>query len=473
MNNILITIGSSILFFFNASFLMASIDDKLNEWFENQQYESPHTQDIINAQSAGYPTRDLKESFRPLLYPSNTAEITSPRFSSGCGGIDPYSGGFSAVNSDEFIANLRNIGQNSSTLAFMLALKIVSPQIEGTIEKIQSWSQKYLELNLTSCRAASQQIGGTMNYLATKQANCIFTRMDRLGEDWTAANYACSTGNQLIATETNNPNAVDFTQGNLTWSIMMRDGLFSQDVEFANLIMNIVGTIIITNLTGIDNGRIGIRILEPSIGSGGIDNRFDNIFSALLYGTQNNSSLWLVSCQNTANCLRLNNIRAIQIAWGGIYPTIENRLQSIITKIRTDVALDQDETNFISSSPIPIYQYLKYISSYYPNNENSLLSLSDYTLILAKDILLRSLHGVISKIKLEIAKLDGGIGIGRTISEYHRKIDRTLNGISGLKKENDFAIERILSSQNRFFIYEKELINQLNKKVILNAKWGG
>ena len=53
--------------------------------------------------------------------------LQTPRFRTGCGGIDLYAGGFSLINSDELVAMLRNIGQSAVSYAFMLALRTISP----------------------------------------------------------------------------------------------------------------------------------------------------------------------------------------------------------------------------------------------------------------------------------------------------------------------------------------------------------
>ena len=55
------------------------------------------------------------------------ASITPPSFRAGCGGIDLYAGSFSFINKDQFVALLRNIGNNAIGAAFNMALCSMSP----------------------------------------------------------------------------------------------------------------------------------------------------------------------------------------------------------------------------------------------------------------------------------------------------------------------------------------------------------
>ena len=87
---------------------------------------------VYRGQTAGYYTGGGIFARTPVRTYS-ILNIQTPRFRAGCGGIDLFSGGFSFINADQFTEMLRNIGADAKSLAFMLALQVVSPQIKGVI----------------------------------------------------------------------------------------------------------------------------------------------------------------------------------------------------------------------------------------------------------------------------------------------------------------------------------------------------
>ena len=53
----------------------------------------------------------------------NISTFTPPSYSTGCGGIDLFAGGFSFINKEQFVAMLRNIGSNALGYGFKLAIQ--------------------------------------------------------------------------------------------------------------------------------------------------------------------------------------------------------------------------------------------------------------------------------------------------------------------------------------------------------------
>ena len=82
------------------------------------------------------------------------ASVAGPNLKAGCGGIDLFAGSFSFINEAQFVALLKNIGQNALGYFFQLALKSMAPEIAVTIEWLQDQAQKINALNVNSCQAA-------------------------------------------------------------------------------------------------------------------------------------------------------------------------------------------------------------------------------------------------------------------------------------------------------------------------------
>jgi conjugative transfer pilus assembly protein TraH len=90
------------------------------------------------------------------------ASIAGPNLKAGCGGIDLFAGSFSFINEAQFVALLKNIGQNALGYFFQLALKSMAPEIAVTIEWLQDQAQKLNAVNINSCQAARGLVDGTV-----------------------------------------------------------------------------------------------------------------------------------------------------------------------------------------------------------------------------------------------------------------------------------------------------------------------
>jgi hypothetical protein len=69
--------------------------------------------------------------------------------------------------------------------------------------------------------------------------------MERLGETRAVAENSCTTGGKGLPSLTSNEtmNRKAFVEGNLVWNVLMQDAYFRNDVDLAEMIMNITGTV--------------------------------------------------------------------------------------------------------------------------------------------------------------------------------------------------------------------------------------
>ena len=460
--------------------LVADTASKVNSWFSNMNYSTVTNPGVYEGQSARYATLGGVSTRAPITQPFNFVNVQTPKFSAGCGGIDFYAGGFSAIDADQFIDNLRAIGQNAQSLAFMLAIQVVSPQLSGVMEDIQTFADKYLNLNMDSCEAATELVGGTMDYFGAKEGNCTVKRMQDFGEDWTTANYACTTGGKIKSTESSGgePNKVDFIKGNLAWYVLMQDPFFSSDTQFAEVILNLTGTVIIADSGGADDAPSDVRIIQPALSEEAQKERFNNIYTALLMGTNATNNLQIYRCTGTASsnpngCTTMTgNLQTVTPNWTGLYTRIQNLVASIVAKIYNDTPLTNEERGLIASTSIPLYRYLAATAAYFPRGSDVSRLTSDYTSLIAEDILLRSLNAVIDKVEQRSSVLKGGMAEAERIKTYREDLDGVLRGLAKLRKENDFDVEQYFVMQQRIQLYEKALMSRLGNGMITSAMWG-
>lgn len=458
---------------------LADTGSKVASWFDNMNYATVTSPGVYEGQSARFATLGGISARAPITQPFNFVSVQTPKFSAGCGGIDFYAGGFSAIDANQFIDNLRAIGQNAQSLAFMLAIQIVSPQLSGVMEDIQTWSNKYLNMNMDSCEAASKLVGGALQYFDQEKANCITTRQNDYGEDFSTASFACTTGGSRKSTvgSDGEVNKTDFVKGNLAWYVLMQDPFFQADTEFAEVVLNIIGSVIIADMAGASDTPVEIRIIEPAIKDVIEKERFQNIYTALLYGNQATEQLRVYRCigatSDPNSCASMTNaLQTINPAWTGLYARVEQLLQSIITKIDTDSALSLQERGLIASTNVPIYRFLSASTTYFPRGTDISKITQEYTTLIAHDILLRSLDAVIQRVEQRSSTLKKGMSEATRIKAFREDLEAVMRGLAKLRQDNEYTTEQLISMQERIYKYEKALLPKLGGEIVTAAMWG-
>lgn len=453
--------------------------DKVSSWFNDMNYSNVTAAGVYEGQGARYATLGGVSARAPITQPFQFVSVQTPKFSAGCGGIDFYSGGFSAIDADQFIQNLRAIGQNAQSLAYMLAIQIVSPQLSGVMERIQTWADKYLNLNMNSCEAASALMGGAMDMMGADSANCTIKRMSQAGETWDQANYYCTTGGRRSQTDAlgGDPNYVDFVNGNLAWYVLMENPLFSSDTEFSELIMNLTGAILITKVTpGDDSSAIDVKEILPALANGEQTERFRNIYTALLYGTDAVDQMQIYRCQPSASsskdgCNNLtSNLQSVSPTWQGLNRRVEDLVMSIQSKIGDDAPLTPEEIGLINATSVPLYRYLSASAAYF-RNDSHIGHVAEYSRLIAEDILLTSLASVVTKVEQQSAMMPGGMSGSERMLSFRENLRSVSVGLARMRKDTELTIEQYFEMQDRIAQYERLVMSRLDSGYIQAALW--
>ena len=475
------------LLFFQPGPASADVNSKLNDWFNRQNFSTSTRPGIYETQSARYATLGGISYRAPIFQPYRFATIQTPRFSAGCGGIDLYTGGFSVMNASQFVDALRAIGQNAASLAFMLAIQIVSPQLSGVMEDIQSWANEYLTMGLDSCEAATKLVGGALEYFGQKEGNCTIKRMQTTGEDYNTANHYCTTGGRIKATEASGGGEGDqvvFSKGNLTWFVLMQNPLFTTDTQFAELIMNMVGTLIYRDEGSGDPDPTGLNRIPAALNDDGTLNpSFENMLTALLYGKDAAVPMSIYTCQSASptpmGCQRLRADRQDidPTTWDdGFHGKIQTLVHSIAAKIRTDTALTPTETGLIGASTLPIYRFLSAASAAFPNVPGSGIDVTEltdeYTSLFARHLLLKQLGGVFDLVQHQALNLPNNLSEDDKVKEYIQDLGLAIKGIATMTKDVEDKADKRDTLLKQIRRYEKEIMTNLGKGFMQAARWG-
>jgi conjugative transfer pilus assembly protein TraH len=452
--------------------VQADIKSKVENWFNNMNYANVTEPGVYEGQSARYFTAGGLTLKAPITQTLHFVDVQMPRYNAGCAGIDLFTGGFSAINADQFVQNLRAIGQNAQSLAFMLAIGVVSPQLKAVMEEVQGWANKINSMNMDSCEAATKLVGGAMNLAGQRKSNCIIRRMQDDGEDWTTASHSCTTDDKIVATEAkgDSANEVAFVKGNLTWMVLMQDPFFQQDTLFAELVMNLTGTLIIASDA---HGEQEITSIAPALTGEHQRERFTNIYQSLLLGKDSQNPLQLHRCQGGAGsqdngCHAITRVQEITGDWDGLYQRINTLVKGILEKIHTDKPLTQEEKGLIASTSIPLYRYLAATASAFPQQLDQSRLTHDYTALIASDILLLALNGILERVEHNALNLQGGMADTKRVTHYLEQLDLVMRGVAQLQRKQAVTGQEMYQMQLEIRAYEQQLIAALGSRYVSN-----
>ena len=219
----------------------ADMDSDLGSFFDGLNFSNVTPGGAYQGQSAGYYTGGSVFMRAPQRN-YTLFSVQWPKVRAGCGGIDLFTGGFSFINSQALVDMLRNIGEVAIAQAFMLALKVISPQIADTMSELQSWAQKFNNMNINSCEAGQQLVGGALEYFGQENGTCMVERVNTYGDSYADAKIACGAGGELESTlntaKNNNSDAskLMITEGNIAWKALMKNSFFAGDTNLAEVV---------------------------------------------------------------------------------------------------------------------------------------------------------------------------------------------------------------------------------------------
>ncbi|HDU7852589.1 conjugal transfer protein TraH [Acinetobacter baumannii] len=459
----------------------ASLNSEVNTWFSNQDYANVTPAGSYETQAGrmytggGISTRSQVSPVFELV------NIQSPKISAGCGGIDIFTGGFSHINADQFVESLRAIGQNAKSLAMMMAIKIVTPQLEDLMNKVKGFADRFNQFQTDSCQAASALLETGTRALGWTES-CVTLRMERLGETRAVAENSCTTGGkglpQLSNDETMNRKA--FVEGNLVWNVLMQDSYFRNDLDLAELLMNITGTVILDKGSGSDPEPKVKAKVTSIIGNDYTSEQFKNIFNALYLGNKSSERLVMYKCSagdrsaNIKSCTSLTQPQNVTVSWEGMKTKVDNILASITNKIVTGQGrFTATEIGLIESTNLPIYRFISAATASdmfaYSTNDNPAEQFGN---LIAQDIVLKNLQNLVEKVQFRVENDTNNLSDDKTFKEFAAQLKDVRIGLSQQQYKVEREAELIAKMQNDIIQYEKRILTKVQARYVDAAKFG-
>ena len=183
------------------------------------------------------------------LYPM---QLQLPSVTSGCGGIDFFSGAFSFVNKEQFVEFARNLGNNAAGVAFEVALDSLDPLVGGAISKIRDIANFINQNGLNSCQAARQAVNGMAGMIGTSLVKeCEATTVGGgTTSDGAESRWYCKDKGREVAERLKqrsnyinnnqfNKTSVEFTGGNVTLMALQNFSISNEEKQW---LLSILGT---------------------------------------------------------------------------------------------------------------------------------------------------------------------------------------------------------------------------------------
>ncbi len=335
-----------VIKFFIANIARADLANDMNKFWNNLGGSS-NGNSAYAGQSAGYYTGGSLNARAPVIQ-QRPVNIQMPKITAGCGGIDMFTGSFSHINLDQFVAQMKAIGANAVGYAFQIGLETLSPMIASTMSKLQEVVDQINSININSCESAKLLVDGVAGRgITAKESMCAqMALITGSASDADAAKSRCKSSSSQIAENNKLNDYQKFTDINFTWQALKKDGYVeSLGKETAEAFMSMVGTIIYKNN------------LDPEFIAATI---FDEDYTKALI---NGGSIKVKKCDETSKCLNISESE-ITISNDVAYkPRIKALLQSMQDKIRDSAngnngVLTDSEKALIGQTSIPVLRIM-------------------------------------------------------------------------------------------------------------------
>jgi len=167
-----------------------------------------------------------------------------------------------------------------------------------------------------------------------------------------------------------------------------------------------------------------------------------------------------------------SELEELDTDWQGLRDKVRTEIVGIIDKIYDDEELSDLQLGIIRSTSIPLYKYLAATAAYYPRGAvNMGIVASDYTDLIAEDILLTSLSSVVEKSKQAIALLPGGMSETPRVVKFEKRVNMVLKGMSKLREANAKDVDLYFSMQARVQNYERAIMSRLSSGMVQSSMW--
>lgn len=281
--------------------------------------------------------------------------IRLPTLGMSCGDFDIRFGGISFIKGEEFSKMLKATAAGVPSYALQLALKTVSPQIEGTMSNIRTMLQKINGTMLNDCRARQKILEGVLpTGTALHEQVCHDMAASGYQDDYTGARDRCTKkSNRDQATAAAREKHPDLLVGefNLVWNVLAKMPRYQNQDDLREFILSLVGTVMSIK----EGDTYKTTFLEPKLD----DDRF---LDAYLRGGETPA----LTCGDKKKCLDVEQTVKTILKEESLKHQVSTNIQSLKKKYRSEEVFTQAEMFFLSDAVnLPVYKYIQVSAASY------------------------------------------------------------------------------------------------------------
>ena len=417
-------------------------------------------------QGAGYYTGGSFTA-RSKVVNVNPISITPPGIRAGCGGIDVYTGAFSHINTDQFVALLKAIPSNAIGFAFQIALETMSPAIKGTIDQLQSLIDRINNMNLNSCDLAQGLVGGAMAAAGKTEAYCKTTANSQgWATDYAKAAADCKTGGKS-SKYVKDGDAVHGDQRpvniNIAWEVLKKSQILSDNKdELAQFVQAITGTIIIKSPENEDLGSE--TSYKPSIA---VKNE---TIKALLEGGQ----ITILKCDERDKCLNPTEQTLTISADKAFKKRISTVMGEMVSRIATGEKFEAKHTDLVSKTSIPVHKAMVVRQAYFGSSSAaSGINPEYYSTLVSIDMLYSYLDEILRSVQEQSKQVKNFDQ--ENIERFQKDVERVRTILSQYKIDDQDSFEKgykiIEETQKLQGMLSSHMSNQMKGNMAFAAKF--
>jgi conjugative transfer pilus assembly protein TraH len=291
----------------------------------------------------------------------NLASIQAPALKAGCGGIDLFAGSFSYINKEQFVAMMRNIGNNAVGYAFNLAIDAIDPMIGNVLKDMRKTLENVNNMNINSCETGQALVNGIVGKtnLSAQQGCQNFSALLNITDDRLDAWGNCSDPVKRSQVQTairGNAEAKDaapltLVSGNLMARVLEKSFPWMSNTEKA-LLVSMTGTF----LVDASGEKPRFTIVAPSL----TDER------DIVAGVQGSNDANLVNLSLLSDCVDPDQTtcappQAVSIP--SIRALVLKKFETFNDEIETGVTSwgagkKQEMVDFVNISSVPVLRVL-------------------------------------------------------------------------------------------------------------------
>ncbi len=371
----------------------ADVAGDMNTFFNGIGYASNVTRPAaFQSQAAGfYGGGSLFVRNRVSRY--QLVELDLPSYRAGCNGIDLFTGSMSFLSHKKLVDLGKQVMTSSGAYAVDVMLATTVPELKQVRDYLQTLEQKVNQMSVNSCEMAQNFVGGIFPKTAASQQKICKDQaaMGRSGvvSDYVSARMDCAgdAHDGIMAKAEKDPEQKKqvVLNKNIVWSILQNNAFLNGDVQLAEMVMSLTGTLIIDS-----QGKV--KVVPSLAGS-------SHFIQALLGGNKSASSeqMWRCSDETPGTACMSVSLKEMKIDDSQTLTTrVRNMIEGLDTKLKNDDVPTAEEQNFLSLTMFPVMKFLTVLNSTHYND--AAVEIEGYSTLIAEDLLQHYLSGLLQDV---------------------------------------------------------------------------